>query len=182
MYGLAAAGFVALMGALLFATAFVPTVAVVYTAAPEQVYAAEVEDVATTSPEAEALAKYLRSKGADELAEYSAQIIELPRWKEALAIAGKETSFCLAGVGSSSNNCGAIMSPRPDRKWKIYDNVYDAVWDISFLLQKPRYKDLTIKQMNGIYCVDESQEGNRCPQWDAHIEHFMAEIDTALES
>lgn len=128
----------------------------------------------------EALRAFLVSKGALELSEHATELMELPRWKEALAIVGKETSWCTRGVGESRNNCGAVKSSIPGRTFKIYENVYDAVWDVSYLLQKPRYKDLDIESMNGVYCVDESRVGQKCALWSEHINDFLEEIEQAV--
>lgn len=155
-----------------------------------QVHVQEVEGkevmIATTSApieraaEAVALEEYLKAKGAHELAEYADEIIELPRWQEAIAITAKETSFCNAGVGSSRNNCGAIRSSIAGRGFKIYENVFDAVWDISYLLQKPRYVNLTIEEMNGIYCVNEAAGGGKCPMWAETINAVINELESAI--
>lgn len=131
-------------------------------------------------PEAEKLEEYLISKGAHELAEYANDIVQLDRWQEALAITGKETQFCQTGVGASRNNCGGIRSFKPGRGFKVYENVYDSVWDVSYLLMKPRYRDLTIEEMNGIYCVNEAEGGGKCPNWTETILELQNEIEEAV--
>lgn len=121
-----------------------------------------------------ALAVYLREKGAQELLPHVEEITGLHRWPEVVAIAVKETSLCRAGVGASRNNCGAIRSATGE--FKRYATKFDALEDIASLLQKPRYAGKSISEMNGVYCVDEREPGNRCPGWDDHIEAEAAEL------
>ena len=126
--------------------------------------------------DAEALRAYLVEKGAYELAEHSEAIVELERWEEVVAIANAETSLCTAGVGSSQNNCGAIKSWKTERVFKQYENVFDSMWDIAFLLQKPRYKGKTIDEWNGSYCYDESQPQGKCINWTESITAVSEEL------
>lgn len=174
---------IALMSALAFAEVAATTSIVAYTAVePVTAEAAEVEEViATSTVNAEKLAAYLERKGAPELAAYAAEIMELPRWKEALAITAKETTFCRYGVGASRNNCGAIRSSIEGRGFKIYETKFDSVWDVSYLLQKPRYINRSIAEMNGIYCVNEAAGGGKCPNWTETIEAMIAEIELAIQ-
>lgn len=124
----------------------------------------------------ESLQSYLIEKGAPQLASRAEEIMQLPRWHEALAIAGHETQFCNTGRGASQNNCGGIK--RIDGTFKTYANKFDAIDDISYLLMKPRYRDLTIAQMNGTYCVyEEGPTGlGECPHWTENIERYVKEI------
>lgn len=108
------------------------------------------------------------------LVAYAEEITELPRWTEVIAIAGAETTFCQKGVGESKNNCGAIK--QNDGKFKTYKNEFDSLKDISNLLQKDAYKDKTISQMNGIYCVDEENGGGACPGWEENIMKYVSDI------
>lgn len=140
---------------------------------------AEAAVVDTKEVEAELLADYLRSKGGHEMAEHARDIVELYRWQDVVAIAWKETQFCTTGVGASRNNCGGIKSWRTDRTFKVYDNVYDSLWDISYLLNKPRYKGLTIAEMNGTYCVNEAAGGGKCPNWSEVINSIKSELALA---
>lgn len=128
------------------------------------------------SPDAEALRVYLISKGGAELAVYAEEIIKLDRWQEAVAIAWHETQFCNTGVGASQNNCGGIKSRLEGRNFKHYETVYDSLWDISYLLNKPRFKGLAIADMNGIYCVDEANGGGKCPHWTESITKVANEL------
>lgn len=135
--------------------------------------------VIEVDPSAEALAEYLRSKGGDELAEYATDIIELDRWQDAVAIAWQETQFCTTGVGASQNNCGGIKSWKTERVFKHYENVYDSVWDIAYLLNKPKFVDRTLAEMNGTYCVDMSTETGECPNWTETVTHIKSEVAVA---
>lgn len=137
---------------------------------------AHTEPKAEPSAEAEALRKYLISKGGDELAVYAEEIVKLDRWQDAVAIAWKETHFCTRGVGASKNNCGGIKSSIEGRTFKHYENVYDSVWDINYLLNKPRFKDKSIAELNGIYCVNEAAGGGACPNWTEVITGVKAEL------
>lgn len=183
IYGYISMASFAFLGALALAEAAATATIVVYTAVePLTVEAAEIEEViATSTVNAEKLAAYLESKGAPELAAYAAEIMELPRWKEALAITAKETTFCRYGVGASRNNCGGIRSFIEGRGFKIYETKFDSVWDVSYLLQKPRYINRSIADMNGIYCVDEAAGGGPCPNWTETIEAFIAEIEEVVK-
>lgn len=158
----------------------VPLNTVSYEGESNTIEIVEVED--EPNPSVSALAGYLESKGAYGLAKYAKEIMELPRWQEVLAITGKETSFCQAGVGKSQNNCGGIMSPREDRLFKIYNTTFDSVVDIAYLLQKPRYKGKSLEEMNGVYCVDEARADNKCDLWTEHIDHYIEEIGRALST
>ena len=126
--------------------------------------------------EAEALAEYLRSKGGDELAAYAEDILELDRWQDVVAIAWHETQFCTTGVGASQNNCGGIKSWKTERVFKHYNNVFDSVWDIAYLLNKPRFKSMSLADLNGIYCHDASTATGKCPNWTEAVTHISAEV------
>ncbi len=128
----------------------------------------------TVNYEAEKLREYLNKKNP-ELSEYADQIVALPRWKEVIGIIGKETSFCLKGVGASRNNCGAIMSRSGG--FKRYTTKLEAIEDVSILLQKPLYAGYSIEEINGTYCVDETQVGNRCIGWDEQIMKFIKDLE-----
>lgn len=140
----------------------------------------KLQDKGFTGETAQAVRKFLNEQDSD-LAMYANEIVKLPRWVEALAIAGKETNFCNAGVGNSKNNCGAIKNSKTG-EFKIYASQMDAVEDISFLLQKDLYKDKTIAEMNGTYCVyEEGPTGlGPCPNWTEVVEHFISEIHLSM--
>lgn len=127
-----------------------------------------------------AVRSYLKGQGSD-LAFFADEIVKHPRWVEALAIIGKETSFCRAGVGDSRNNCGAIKNSQTG-EFKVYANKIDAFDDVVVLLQKDLYKDKTIAEMNGTYCVHEESESGvgECPNWTEVIEGFINEIHLAM--
>lgn len=124
----------------------------------------------------EALQSYLIKKGASELANHAEEIMQLPRWQEALAIAGHETQFCQTGRGASQNNCGGIK--RSDGSFKTYASKLDAIDDISFLLMKPMYKDKSLASINGTYCVyEEGPTGTGpCPHWTENVTKYLGEI------
>lgn len=130
----------------------------------------------SASADADALRQYLASKGGHAMAKYAEDIVKLYRWQDVVAIAWKETHFCTAGVGSSQNNCGGIKSARADRTFKHYDTVYDSLWDIAYLLEKPRYKGKSIAAINGTYCYDESTSTGECPNWTEVITKISAEV------
>lgn len=113
------------------------------------------------------------------LAEHADFIVQLPRWVEAVAISYKETHFCTQGVGSSRNNCGAIKNSQTGQ-FKVYASQRDAIEDISILLNKPAYKNLTIAQMNGFYCQDSNRPGRKCHNWDVVINQKIQEIKAKL--
>ena len=134
------------------------------------------EVTAIVNPDAVALAEYLRSKGGDELAVYAEDILELDRWQDVVAIAWHETQFCTTGVGASQNNCGGIKSWKTERTFKTYSNVFDSVWDISYLLNKPKFKSMTLPELNGIYCHDATTATGECPNWTEAVTHIKAEV------
>lgn len=124
----------------------------------------------------EALQSYLKKKGAPELAKHAEEIMQLPRWQEALAIIGHETQFCNTGRGSSQNNCGGIK--RSDGTFKTYASKFDALDDVSFLLMKPLYRDKSLASINGTYCVyEEGPTGTGpCPHWTENVTKYLTEI------
>lgn len=123
------------------------------------------------------LRAYLAGKNP-ALAKHADYIVALPRWVEAVAIISKETSYCRTGVGNSRNNCGGIKNVAGE--FKTYASALDSIEDITILLQKPRYKSLTIQAMNGIYCQDEDQPGKRCVGWDTDIMRVVDELNGKL--
>jgi len=105
------------------------------------------------------------------LTAYARDIVELPRYKETLAIAAVETELCTTGVGSSRNNCGGIKG---SNGFRHYTNAYEGIEAISTLIsEKPLYKDRTLAEINGIYCVDEVN-GGPCPNWTRQVYHKLA--------
>lgn len=123
---------------------------------------------------AAALTAYLESKGAHELRPFAAQIVQLPRWIEVVAIASHETGLCSAGVGDSRNNCGAVKNGSGE--FKRYASKLDSLEDLAALLQKPRYAGKTIAEMNGTYCVDELNDDGACAGWTESIELAVEEL------
>lgn len=115
-----------------------------------------------------------------ELAARADYIVTLPRWVEAVAIMHKETTYCTRGVGDSRNNCGGIKNLSGE--FKHYASKIDGLEDITILLQKPRYKALTIEAMNGIYCQDETRDGKRCENWDTDIMRVVDELNGKLKA
>lgn len=123
-----------------------------------------------------ALVAYLKSKNATALVPYADKIVTLPRWVDVVAIVSHETSFCTRGVGKKQKNCGAVKNAKGD--FKKYASVMDALEDVSMLLQNPRYANKTIAEMNGTYCVDELNDGNKCSGWTESIELAVEDIKT----
>lgn len=128
---------------------------------------------------AAALRAFLAGKNP-ELAAQADYIVTLPRWVEAVAIMHKETTYCTRGVGESRNNCGGIKNLAGE--FKYYASKIDGLEDISILLQKPRYKNLTIEAMNGIYCQDAARAGNRCEAWDTDIMRIVDELNGKIKA
>lgn len=126
-------------------------------------------------PAPEVVAAFLEARGSPELARHAAQIVKLPRWSDALALAGAETSFCTAGVGTSRKNCGAIKNARGE--FKIYASELDGIEDISVLLSESRYEGKDFKDMNGVYCVSD-QEDKQCDGWTERVEALALKINS----
>lgn len=120
----------------------------------------------------EALEAFLDQRGIHALEGTAKAILALPRWEDALAIAGAETSFCTAGVGASRNNCGAIKNRLGE--FKVYASPLDSIEDISILLEQTRYKGKTIAEINGSYCVEEG--GGPCLGWTERVESIAEKI------
>lgn len=126
---------------------------------------------------ADMLRAFLAGKN-DELAAQADYIVTLPRWVEAVAITSKETAYCKTGVGGSRNNCGGIKNSGGE--FKTYRTKLDGLEDITILLQKPRYKSLTVEAMNGLYCQDEGQPAKRCVAWSSDIMRIVDELNGKL--
>lgn len=124
---------------------------------------------------AAALVAYFESKGADDLVPYAPEIALLARWSDVVAIVAHETSLCTKGVGKSKNNCGAVKNGRTG-EFKRYASKLDAFQDVAALLAKPQYAGKSIAEMNGTYCVDELNDGNKCAGWTESIELTSEEI------
>ena len=140
----------------------------------------ELQDRGFSGQQVSAVRAFLNAQGSS-LAIYADEIVGQPRWVEALAIIGKETSFCERGVGDSRNNCGAIKNSKTG-EFKTYANALDGFEDVVALLQKDFYKDKSIAQMNGVYCVyEEGPTGvGACPNWTEVIEDYIGEIHFAM--
>ncbi len=100
-------------------------------------------------------------------------IARLPRWAEVLAIIGAETSFCKNGVGINLNNCGAIKNT--SGHFKSYTTKFSSIKDLANLLQRKNYKNLSIQEMNGLYCVDAKTKG-MCSGWSERVLMFVDQI------
>ena len=129
------------------------------------------------SGEKVSLLKDFLGKYESKLIDYADEIIKLDRWVEVVAIAGVETTFCKHGVGDSKNNCGAIKNSKTG-EFKVYADPMDSMEDIAYLLQKDLYRDKNITEMNGIYCVDESNRDNKCKGWDNEILEIISNLIT----
>ena len=113
------------------------------------------------------------------LVEYAETIVEFPRWIEAIGIIGMETEYCTAGVGTSKNNCGGIINSQTG-KFKHYESQINSIEDIAILLAKPSYQNLSIAEMNGLYCQDETREGRKCEGWTERIEATILTLEQDL--
>lgn len=136
----------------------------------------ELENEGFTGAQVSQLKSYLQ-KYNPVLVAYAAEIVELPRYSEVVAIATAETHLCTRGVGESRNNCGAIKGGRDG--FKIYTTPMDALEDMAILLEKPHFKGKSIDEMNGVYCVDEVAGSGPCPEWDDNVKHYMTELLTS---
>lgn len=138
----------------------------------------KLQDKGFSGEQVSAVRAYLNEQGSD-LALYADKIVGHPRWVEALAITGKETSFCMRGVGNSKNNCGAIKG---GSGFRAYPTEYEGFLAVVELLQKDLYADKTIAEMNGTYCVyEEGPTGvGECPNWTEVIEKFIGDIHLAM--
>jgi hypothetical protein len=87
------------------------------------------------------------------LAEYSHIIAAQPHWKRVLAI-----SFAESGLGKkcADNNCSGIGVEPGHPKWQVFENKGEWVKAMNRLLER-RYKDWTLKEMNGVYNQPGSQ-------------------------
>lgn len=134
----------------------------------------EVIEEVKPNPQVEHLRKFF-AKYNPKLVAYAEQIVQLPRWHEAVGITGKETTFCKFGVGASKNNCGGIKSPKTGQ-FKAYATAYDSIADIAYLLDS-KYKGISIANMNGRYCVDETQPDNKCVGWAEAITKYASMVE-----
>lgn len=112
------------------------------------------------------------------LSMYAEEIVKMPRWIEVVAIAGAETSFCTKGVGASRNNCGAIMAS--DGSFQSYEDDIEGLRAVARLLQSDRYKEKTIHDMNGVYCIDDNTHNNKCEGWTERVLAFVGKIQDRL--
>lgn len=110
------------------------------------------------------------------LVAYADEIVQLPRWIETVAIAGQETEYCKTGVARSNNNCGGVKNSKGG--FKSYTSPVDSLRDISKVINSPAYKDKTISEMNGTYCVyEEGPTGSGpCPHWSTNINRNVDKI------
>ncbi len=84
------------------------------------------------------------------LAEYSAEIIQLPQWQRSAAISWVESNFCRR---HADNNCSGIGVKPGHKLWRKYETYLDWFKDMSALMEKPLYKDKynTFQKMKGVY-------------------------------
>jgi len=136
----------------------------------------ELENQGFTGEQVSQLKSYLQ-KYNPVLVAYAAEIVELPRYSDIVAIATAETHLCTRGVGESRNNCGAIKGGRDG--FKVYSTPMDALEDMAILLEKPHFKGKTIEEMNGVYCVDEVAGSGPCPEWGVNVERHLTELLTS---
>lgn len=130
------------------------------------------QDSGFTGKKVSMITNFLKKKNPNLIRDAGA-IAKLPRWAEVLAITGAETSFCKSGVGVKLNNCGAIKNR--EGHFKSYPTKLSSMEDLSNLLKRKTYKNLSISQMNGLYCVDEKTKG-KCPNWSTRVYMFIDQI------
>ncbi len=135
----------------------------------------KLQDSGFTGKKVSMITNFLRKKNPRLIMDAGA-IARLPRWAEVLAITGAETSFCKSGVGVKLNNCGAIKNRMGH--FKSYPTKLSSMKDLSNLLQRKSYKNLSIQQMNGLYCVNEKTQG-KCSGWTKRVFIFIDQIFSA---
>jgi hypothetical protein len=139
------------------------------------------EELASREKNREVLTKFL-SANAPHLMNCVEPMLDHKRWVEAVAISYQETQYCTVGVGASpKNNCGGITSllkGRPNGRFASYANKCDGLEQIAYLIERGRYANWTIDQMNGTYCINESNfnYGGKCPYWEENIMRVVNEI------
>ncbi len=95
------------------------------------------------------LQSYLE-KNNSPLAPYAAQIVQMPRWDDALAISFVESNMCVHQI---NYNCSGMGGAPGDPTWHKYSNYMDWFKDMTNLLNEPLYaqKYTTFAQMRGVY-------------------------------
>lgn len=142
-------------------------------------YSKPVEQRVSPQRSREILTSYLNVE-APHLVQCIPQVIDGHyRFIEAIAISGQETSFCRNGVARTKNNCGGIMSlltGQPNGRFASYASKCDGLEQIANLIERGRYANWTIEEMNGTYCMNEtSGVGGKCPNW---TENIMATVNS----
>lgn len=129
-----------------------------------------------------ALRDFLKNRNP-EMAKYAHLIVELPRYMEVVSITGQESSWCTSNMAKTKNNCGGVKNKNA-QGFKVYPNVYESLKDMAMLLERPMYKDKTIDEWNGVYCVwEEHPTGKgKCPNWTENITSNVIEIRQELLS
>lgn len=107
------------------------------------------DNIVKEDPIVPALKQYLADHDSP-LADYSEEIVKLPRWQLALSVSWVESNF---GKYCYDNNCSGIGVAPGHPSWRKYPDKLAWFKDLSDLLQKPLYKDKydTCKKMRGIY-------------------------------
>lgn len=134
-----------------------------------------IEELASKGKSKEVLTAFLSNEAPHLVSCVDGLVDNHYRFIEAVAISYQETSYCKNGVGAHpKNNCGAIMSllpGQPNGRFASYNNKCDGLEQIANLIERGRYADWTINDMNGTYCIDETREnyGSKCPNWTENI-------------
>lgn len=128
------------------------------------------------TPEAEILRKYLESKKSP-LAGATETLLETEHWKLSIGISFAESTFCRFKPASNYNCWGVGGS---SNMWNFGSDIRQAVIKFeSFLNSNPRgkkYADMTLSEMNGIYCQNENYAGRKCPNWEQNVQGIINEL------
>jgi hypothetical protein len=105
--------------------------------------------IVQNDPLVDKLTAYLQSYGSP-LDVYAADIVQQPRWEDALAISFVESNM---GKFCYNNNCSGIGVKPGHPSWRKYPDKLAWFKDLSVLLQKPIYAEKynTFRKMKGIY-------------------------------
>jgi hypothetical protein len=130
------------------------------------------EDISAEDPLVKNLKTYLQKYGSP-LDVYAADIIQQPRWDDALAISFVESNM---GKYCFDNNCSGIGVKPGHPSWRKYKSKLDWFKDLSVLLQKPIYSEkyTTFRKMKGVYVQPGSEN------WVRGAEKIKSEL-TAIQ-
>lgn len=112
----------------------------------EAVKTPELKEAEVLAERKEKLKEFLQERNSP-LAEISGSLAELQHWQMVLAISNSESSL---GKRCSSNNCSGIGVEPGHPLWREYNSKAEWAKDLDRLIEK-RYKNWTLKEMNGVY-------------------------------